>query len=750
MPNEKNPKNKSEKPSGKGMRAGELEFEKERAQFRELILANPNYFGNLKKSKFKPKLKIQLNTFYEEIGCVGFQPQFNRLEAVVFVKQPSGYGGGVCSNGTPEFVRFYLSFDDGATWQDQGLTSFTAYDIPKETTGGKQLEYAVTLQVNPPKRFCFFRNLIRARAILSWNVPPPPNDPDFPPVWGSVHDTRIQIDGFKLFILGDYLKAVKINLPAEVSQSIDLTQEVASKPKALGALELQALYKDKKVEPHRFAFTEVQKLISQPAANEKLMAAGLEEVFPGLGIDLGSIVGKFFPTDGDTSYEELDCVGLNPNQDMLVGVIRVKLPNGYSGGPCTAGSKEFVTFWADFDANGTFETCLGTTSVNVYDIGDIPKEGLEYAVFLPVDLSKHRQPCKLGPRVVNIRAILSWQTPPPCNNPNFIPVWGNREETLIQIRPGVGTDAQVPFLSAVGDIPESDVDGNGKGNGVAIHTGFVAADSPFGGRITIAGHISNATPGLKYRVVKKPHGASDLAYVPLANEPAGLDLIINTWDPVNGWVQTHTTVHALAPASDGYYAFEDYSSNHSVEGNIMGVWFSTAAEDGHAFDLRIDLSVDGNPDHDVHSNVVTVLVDNTAPDAQLDIDLGVGVQCADFNLGVTFTGHYTATDLHFRAFQFEIQPSGPPNDPPHGALPVPASGSSVFYGGAIGDPGVTSGTYTLNTGRTPPVGEPHTGPMDACGYALILHVWDRTNVNSGAGSNYSKASVGFCLRGPMH
>jgi hypothetical protein len=100
MPNEKNPKNKSDKPSGKGMRAGELEFEKERAQFRELILANPNYFGNLKKSKFKPKLKIQLNTFYEEIGCVGFQPQFNRLEAVVFVKQPSGYGGGVCSNGT--------------------------------------------------------------------------------------------------------------------------------------------------------------------------------------------------------------------------------------------------------------------------------------------------------------------------------------------------------------------------------------------------------------------------------------------------------------------------------------------------------------------------------------------------------------------------------------------------------------------------------------------------------------------------
>jgi len=53
-------------------------------------------------------------------------------------------------------------------------------------------------------------------------------------------------------------------------------------------------------------------------------------------------------------------------------------------------------------------------------------------------------------------------------------------------------------------------------------------------------------------------------------------------------------------------------------------------------------------------------------------------------------------------------------------------------------------TYTLDTGANP--GPPPTGPMDACGYALILHVWDRTNVNSGGGNNHSQASVGFCLR----
>ena len=29
-------------------------------------------------------------------------------------KQPFGYGGDICSSGTPEYVRFYLSFDNGA------------------------------------------------------------------------------------------------------------------------------------------------------------------------------------------------------------------------------------------------------------------------------------------------------------------------------------------------------------------------------------------------------------------------------------------------------------------------------------------------------------------------------------------------------------------------------------------------------------------------------------------------------------
>jgi hypothetical protein len=69
-------------------------------------------------------------------------------------------------------------------------------------------------------------------------------------------------------------------------------------------------------------------------------------------------------------------------------------------------------------------------------------------------------------------------------------------------------------------------------------------------------------------------------------------------------------------------------------------------------------------------------------------------------------------------------------------LPSPSSGLSVYYGGAIADPGIVAGTYSLNT----------TG-MKPCGYAMILRVFDRTNVNSGTSRNSAKDSVGFCLKG---
>jgi hypothetical protein len=122
---------------------------------------------------------------------------------------------------------------------------------------------------------------------------------------------------------------------------------------------------------------------------------------------------------------------------------------------------------------------------------------------------------------------------------------------------------------------------------------------------------------------------------PHATGGGGLALFLNQFDGVD-WTQTFITVHADA---GGWYPYEDYSANHSIEKHVMHVWYSTPGEDGQTFDLRIELDTDSDGSKDSQSNVVSVLVDNTPPNVALDIDLGVGVQCADFAPRAIFSGH---------------------------------------------------------------------------------------------------------------
>lgn len=701
-----------------------------RKNIKALLLANPNYFGNLQESGFKSVLSIQGDTTYENIACVGFNPQFDRLEAVVYINQDGGYDGGVCSSGSQEFVRFYLSYDNGASWQDQGLTTFTVYDVP----GPKPLEYDVTLQISPPEGFCFFENLPKARAILSWNNPPPANSPNWTPIWGNVVDVQIQIPAFDIIIFNQFLAESKVQLSEEYKNAIDLTQPIkAAQPKILSPADRHDLYKSKNVPGHRYLLSELKQAInaqlkppSLAGAQPKAPTIAAQPPFVGISdINLSTIIEQLLNTEGDTTYEQLNCVGLNPNSDQLIGVINVKLSSGYSGGPCSAGSQEYVAFWVDWGSGWQY---AGTTSVTVHDFSSIPAGGLQYSVFLPLDLNSHRQPCENGPKTAKVRAVLSWDVPPSTVNPYAPVVWGNSDEASILINPGpsVQPGQQIPFLSRVGDIIESAIDSSGRiTDAYTLETGVHYINAPFGGTIKLAGFISNPVSGMKYRIMKKPHGAPDSAYAPIINEPVGLTLTIDEFSG-GTWTQVTQTFHDLG---GGYYPYENVAPNY-VEENLMGVWYTTSADTGNAYDLRIDLNTDGNPADDVHSNVVTVLVNNAQPVAKLDIDLGMGVQCADFSPGATFTGHYTATASDFGWFSFVIRPPGPA----HGVLPVPPSGASSLYGGAIADPGV-SGTYTLNTAG-----------MDACGYSLTLQVWDRTNVNSGGGFNYNEASVGFCLK----
>src|SRR5260370_15060099 len=190
--------------------------------------------------------------------------------------------------------------------------------------------------------------------------------------------------------------------------------------------------------------------ISSTAAD----AAGQADLTePGkLGINRSAVIEELTEGGGNTAFEELTCVGLNPPTDTFGAIIHVKRPGGYAGDLCSAGSQEYVAFWADWDGDGVFEAYIGTASVGVHDISTIPAGGLYYSVLLPAAVGDHLQACS-APNVINLRAVLSWAVPPSTVDPDAVPFWGNRLAALVQARPGQGTGLyKLLYHAAAGPI----------------------------------------------------------------------------------------------------------------------------------------------------------------------------------------------------------------------------------------------------------------------------------------------------------
>jgi len=166
------------------------------------------------------------------------------------------------------------------------------------------------------------------------------------------------------------------------------------------------------------------------------------------------------PIKYNTTYEELTCVGLWPERNLLEATLVVKLPFGFLGNMCSPGSHEYVRFFIDWDNDGDFSDInedVGVASVNVHDIPQVKEHKLCYAVqrqFRPF-LADCRDPY-----IVKMRVILSWEIVPPPGNWNYIPIWGNVLECWIQIDPvegkilGIVTSQEASAVSLKGSKGE--------------------------------------------------------------------------------------------------------------------------------------------------------------------------------------------------------------------------------------------------------------------------------------------------------
>ena len=703
-----------------------------RKNYRLLLLENPNYFGNLTEAGeafegFEPSIKMISETYYEQLTCVNFNPETNELRSAVRVKQTSGYYGGPCTDGSKEYVRFYVDYNRDGNWVDEGAVNFDAHDLPFK----EELCYAVKLKIDPKKRSCCNHPpvLPRVLAILSWNLEPPANQPNWLPVWGNRLEANIQIaprtDIFcwlkeKFGILETEIDPTKLELLAS-------EMKIEAKPQPLPEATLLALKKEygKEIEEARFSYKLISEMIkkpAQPVLSESVLTLKAANVNIAKAIEFLKIA-KF-----NTSYEEVKCVGLNRDLNFLHAGILVKRPNGYSGNLCQKGSREYVAFYMHFGGGWEY---MGTSSVGVHDIPQIPKDGLWYSVALPISLSKHQEVwCKTG--MARARAILSWNKQPTPNDPDYVAHWGDWEECHVEIKPlpkGLQQGKVVPVIESLGGMPVSMIASSGYANGMSP-AGLKGIDSPFDGKILINGIIANAPDSsapaiarLRYRImIKKPSHSGF--------QPSLRKFTIYVTN-ISGGVPGPQLPKLQSPNTpDGWLDYyPDFFAPDivSVDQNLLGVFIPT---DEGLHELYIEVY---NPNTGIYSqsNTVYFMADKKAPEVDIEITSGTG-NCGVFNKNDIISGTFSITNKHCYSVILSVTPT----TEAHGAKPgIPsiAGPSELIYGSGLPGTG-TSNTWELNT-----------SPMDQCGYNVRIRGEDRTIIDSRWFGRERWDIEGFCL-----
>ncbi len=611
-----------------------------RKEFSSFLAVGVKGFPKLKLKTPIEFFKKKMNSSYEGIDCVGYNPAFKELTATISVKKTAGYAGSLCRNGSFEYVRFYLDYQDGNGWKDMGYTALNVHDIPtqKDCDGKnkKPISYVIRLKINPKQKNCSTANLPKVKAVLSWNSIPTANDPNLTIgtyVWGDVKEEQIQISPFKFIFpdfplddIGDIFENALMNPTISLSNIASASVGgIAAIKKAKASIanskvdfqNLADLYKGK-VEPHRFGFKLLKEAKNTP--NSKVLS-NITNLFDSKKISLVDSLVKLNKENCNKRYEELFCVGADYNQEALIGTLKVKQSSGYSGGLCSNGSKEYVSFWIQEDGSCDWKHA-GTTFVKVHDINPIPADGLSYSVVLPYDFSKYKRKCS-KPKVLKVRAILSWNTPPVgmnCSN------WGNVVESYIQIKPKVVSSGSLPKLIIVGGVSTDNIDNSTgltlPGAKLEFNLKDTFTGSPFGGIIVVTGK-SAPFAGQKYKVK-------------ITNLITGGSHYLNNNLQLLGYNNgTGSVTHKVENPIGDVYTYREYEDNN----------LSVLARFSPGNDDKILVTIEHlNGD----SNSQVIQMDNTFPAVTLSID--DDGDCTHYSKGDTIEGEFTVNDIYLNNY----------------------------------------------------------------------------------------------------
>ena len=680
-----------------------------RLKFRKLLAVNPNYFGNLSKSEFEPIEIIKNNVSYEALTCVGFNPVSTQLEATIAVNLPLGYDGSLCTPGSLEYVRFYINYGgEGSTFTNLGYAAAPVHDIPNANDCAKETEkplyYTVTLPFTAIQSICIFANLPTVRAILSWNLIPPANDPSWIPVWGNVVDQNIQITP-RPFKIIDFLelmpKDTVSKLPPQFVENPDVSIPLPD-PSPTSFTSLAKLYGDS-VPAHRFGLPSLQSALSVSLSQQDLVAA--HSTWSKLKLNFDNALNALATTSGNTTFEQLYCLGLDYGRGSLVATFEVKLSSGYGGTLCTAGSDEYVAFWADWNNTCTW-SYLGTVPVNVHDISSIPKDGLTYSAVMPIDLIALAQYCT-QPKIARVRAVLSWGIPWSTIDANSVPYFGNIVDSHVQIPPGAPL---VGFtILSIGGIVFDKIDTTNTGitlPGAYFVYEQTPADSrgcPFNGQIVITGDAPSTPEFINYRL-----------WTQLPAPPGGGTSISPSWVANSIDVFNSGKKSTVTPSPDGWFPFMLYQDNNfytlaNWTPPVAGLW-----QIGFEFENSSGVA-SAQP-----STWYNILVKTSSPVCTITSDKS----CDQVTVGTPITGEYSVSDPYLGGYGFGLAPNLTNN-------------SVAYVQNASSTDTNVAGTWELDTGSP---------KMEPCGYSITLSASDRTIINSVPGSgNLSSKSTGVCL-----
>ncbi len=259
--------------------------------------------------------------------------------------------------------------------------------------------------------------------------------------------------------------------------------------------------------------------------------------------------------------------------------------------------------------------------------------------------------------------------------------------------PEVPRPACAAAIIRVGGMAAGSIGANGLANGFSTTTPpFEAFDSPFGGWLEIIGLMPSCTECSQFKV---EYGAwpstttPPTIWVPL-NEP------FKEWSFI--WPGWYIRVDRT-PTTDGWL---DILCTTTMGGLYMP--WNTSGKNGK-YSVRLTVKENGGVEH--VSAPVVVMLDNTVPDATLTLD--VVPVCGDVYAGDVVTGKITGTDAHFYSYRLRYE-------------------SSLASGLILP---VRKYTGIADTGDTNVVFSWDTTGLPACGYQIILEVWDRAIVNNG-------------------